>query len=214
MINMTESVNSGARLRAAGRKIRSIFVVSSLVFSGFIHAAGELGEAPPSMPDPRTTYSPYLQDTFPNQVFFGDTHLHTAYSADAGFFLNRLTPDDSFAWARGETVTSSTGVPSKIVRPLDFLVVSDHAETFGLAIAIQENHPALKKTEWGRKLLELAEPDTPEAWGKVYLYWATAFVGEDGPPEMDLSFMSDMWSNATASAERYNSPGLFTAFIG
>ena len=111
-------VTSGAGVGVARRKIGSLFVVSSLVFCGFIHAAGELGEAPPSMPDPRTTYSPYLQDSFPNQVFFGDTHLHTAYSADAGFFLNRLTPDDSFAWARGETVTSSTGVPSKIVRPL------------------------------------------------------------------------------------------------
>ena len=207
-------VNRGDRLRVAGRKIGPLFMIGSLIFSGFTHAAGELGETPPSMPDPRATYSPYLQDTFPNQVFFGDTHLHTAYSADAGFFLNRLTPDDSFSWARGETVTSSTGVPSKIVRPLDFLVVSDHAETFGLAIAIQENHPALLKTEWGRTLLELAEPDTPQAWGEVYLYWAQAFIGEDGPPEMDLSFMADMWGNATASAERYNSPGLFTAFIG
>ena len=161
-----------AHLSVTGRKIWAPLIMGSLIFSTLTLAAGEHGDAPPTMPDPKTTYSPYLQDTFPNQVFFGDTHLHTAYSADAGFFLNRLTPDDSFAWARGETVTSSTGVPSKIVRPLDFLVVSDHAETFGLAIAIQENHPALLKTEWGRTLLELAEPDTPQAWGEVYLYWA------------------------------------------
>ncbi|MBT5207957.1 MAG: DUF3604 domain-containing protein, partial [Halieaceae bacterium] len=155
--------NRETLLRVTGRALWATFVAGSLVFSVFTNATGEHSDAPPTLPDPRTTYSPYLQDAFPNQVFFGDTHLHTAYSADAGFFLNRLTPDDSFRWARGETVTSSTGVPSKIVRPLDFLVVSDHAETFGLAIAIQENHPSLHKTEWGRKLLELAEPDTPQA---------------------------------------------------
>ena len=90
-------MNSGGRLRAAGRKIWAPLIMGSLIFGTLTHAAGELGEAQPSIPDPRTTYSPYLQDTFPNQVFFGDTHLHTAYSADAGFFLNRLTPDDSFA---------------------------------------------------------------------------------------------------------------------
>ena len=137
--------NRGALLRVTGRALCATFVTGSLVFSALTHADGEHGDAPPTMPDPKTTYSPYLQDTFPNQVFFGDTHLHTAYSADAGFFLNRLTPDDSFRWARGETVTSSTGVPSKIVRPLDFLVVSDHAETFGLAMRFRRITPPCSK---------------------------------------------------------------------
>ena len=120
--------NRGALLTVIGRVMCTTFVTCSLVFSTLTTANGEHGDAPPTMPDPKTTYSPYLQDIFPNQVFFGDTHLHTAYSADAGFFLDRPTPDDSFKWARGQTVTSSTGVPSKIVRFLDFLVVSDYAD--------------------------------------------------------------------------------------
>ena len=115
-------------LAVTGRATWTPFVIGSLIFSTLTSAAGEHGDAPPTLSDPKTTYSPYLQDIFPNQVFFGDTHLHTAYSADAGFFLDRPTPDDSFKWARGETVTSSTGVPSKIVRSLDFLVVSDYAD--------------------------------------------------------------------------------------
>ena len=196
------------------RSTLAICALSGLLMAGVTSAGMEHGDSEPTLPDPKTTYSPYLQDTFPNQVLFGDTHSHTALSADAGFFLNRLMPDDSYRFAKGETVTSSTGVPAKIVRPLDFLVVSDHAETFGLAIAIREQHPALSKTEWGRKLLELAAPDTPEAWAQVYVYWAQAFIGEDGPPEMDLSFQGDMWRGATESAEHHNNPGSFTAMIG
>ena len=93
--------------------------LSGLLMAGVTSAGMEHGDSEPTLPDPKTTYSPYLQDTFPNQVLFGDTHSHTALSADAGFFLNRLMPDDSYRFAKGETVTSSTGVPAKIVRPLD-----------------------------------------------------------------------------------------------
>jgi hypothetical protein len=80
-------------------------------------------------------YSPYPKQTFPNRVYFGDTHLHTAYSTDAGMIGNRLGPDEAYRFARGETVTSSTGLETKLARPLDFLVISDHAENLGLAPA-------------------------------------------------------------------------------
>ena len=93
--------NRGALLRVTGRALCATFVTGSLVFSALTHADGEHGDAPPTMPDPKTTYSPYLQDTFPNQVFFGDTHLHTAYSADAGFFLTDSRPMTRFD-GRGE----------------------------------------------------------------------------------------------------------------
>jgi len=56
-------------MRVAGRALWATFVAGSLVFSVFTNAAGEHSDAPPTLPDPRTTYSPYLQDAFPNQVF-------------------------------------------------------------------------------------------------------------------------------------------------
>jgi len=73
-------------------------------------------------------YSPYADRKFPTHVYYGDTHHHTANSGDAFMAGDRLTPEQSYRFARGEQVISSTGVPAKLSRPLDFLVVSDHAE--------------------------------------------------------------------------------------
>ena len=78
-------------------------------------------------------YSPYPAQDFPNNVYFGDTHLHTSYSTDAGMIGSPLGPEEAYRFARGEKVTSSTGLPARLQRPLDFLVVSDHAENLGLA---------------------------------------------------------------------------------
>src|SRR3954470_5658291 len=77
------------------------------------------------------TYSPYAERDFPTRPFFGDTHLHTSFSMDAGAFGARLTPRDAYRFARGEQVTSSTGQSAKLSRPLDFLVVADHSDNMG-----------------------------------------------------------------------------------
>ena len=69
-------------------------------------------------------YSPYAGRNFPTQVYWGDTHLHTGMSMDAGAFGARLTPDDAYRFAIGEELTSSTGLQVKLSRPLDFLVVA------------------------------------------------------------------------------------------
>ena len=77
-------------------------------------------------------YSPYAGRNFPTRPLFGDTHLHTGYSMDAGAFGAKLGPRDAYKFARGEEILSSTGQPVKLSRPLDFLVVSDHSEMYGL----------------------------------------------------------------------------------
>ncbi|MHC4785455.1 MAG: DUF3604 domain-containing protein, partial [Planctomycetota bacterium] len=71
-------------------------------------------------------YSPFAGRNFPTQVYWGDTHLHTGMSMDAGAFGARLSPEDAYRFARGEELTSSTGLKVKLSRPLDFLVVADH----------------------------------------------------------------------------------------
>ena len=73
---------------------------------------------------PGKTYSPYAQRSFPTNVYWGDTHLHTALSPDAGLFGNKLGLDEAYRFARGEEVTSSTGLPAKLSRPLDWLVLT------------------------------------------------------------------------------------------
>ena len=98
----------------------------------------------------KTDYSPYLHQAQPNRVFWGDTHLHTSYSTDAGLVGNRVGPDKALRFAKGEKVTSSTGQPARLIRPLDFLVVADHAETLGLSPMIQESNPELLKDPAGK----------------------------------------------------------------
>jgi hypothetical protein len=166
-------------------------------------------------PDPDAEYSPYIQDDYPNQVLFGDTHLHTAYSADAGLVGAITTPDDAYRFAKGEVVTSSHGVRARLGRPLDFLVVADHAENLGLTIAIGEDSPILKSSEWGRGLIETYGDGGAEGQAKAYLYWAQAFsFSDEGDPLAGTGLDRTMWARMTEAAERHNNPGAFTALIG
>ncbi len=115
-------------------------------------------------------YSPYLDQGYPTRPYWGDTHVHTSYSTDAGMFGNRLGPDQAYRFARGEEVVSSTGVRAKLVRPLDWLVVADHAENLGLAPMIEESNPDLLRNEWGKKVHDLTkagkEYEAYAAWGE------------------------------------------------
>ena len=62
---------------------------------------------------PGKTYSPYAQRNFPSRVFWGETHLHTGVSLDAGLFGNILGHEDAYRFARGEEIKSSSGLPSQ-----------------------------------------------------------------------------------------------------
>jgi hypothetical protein len=76
-------------------------------------------------------FSPYANRGYPTNVYFGDTHLHTALSVDAGAFGNRLGLDDAYRFTRGEEVVSATGYRAKLGRPLDFVVIADHSDAMG-----------------------------------------------------------------------------------
>ena len=87
----------------------------------------------PEMLETDPVYSPFVGRNFPDQVLFGDTHFHTELSFDAGLIGTRLDAEDAFRFARGEAVISNTGQPVQLIRPLDFLIITDHAEFIGLA---------------------------------------------------------------------------------
>lgn len=92
-------------------------------------------------------YSPYVGRNFPTQPFFGDTHLHTGFSMDAGAFGARLTSRDAYRFARGEELLSNSSQPVKLSRPLDFLVVADHSDGMGFFPLLMSGDPALLSTE-------------------------------------------------------------------
>ncbi|WP_108259137.1 DUF3604 domain-containing protein [Mangrovicoccus ximenensis] len=167
-------------------------------------------------PEPGVQYSPYLQRDYPDQVLFGDTHLHTAYSADAGLVGATTTPDDAYRFAKGETVMSSNGIPARLARPLDFLVVADHAENLGLYIALDEASAVLEGNDWAAGLAKVFAPRDGDAMAKAYLYWAAAFATDarNGDPLKETPLAATMWQRMTEAAERHNAPGSFTALIG
>ncbi|MEE8633808.1 MAG: DUF3604 domain-containing protein, partial [Methyloceanibacter sp.] len=98
-------------------------------------------------------FSPYAGRNFPTQVFWGDTHLHTDVSVDAGT-MNRIGQEDAFRFARGEEVTTTHGLRAKLSRPLDFLVIADHAEMYGLMPQLLSGDQEIISTEPGKRWYE------------------------------------------------------------
>ena len=100
-------------------------------------------------------YSPYVGRNFPTRPLFGDTHLHTAMSFDAGMFGARLGPVEAYRFAKGEEVTSSSGQRVRLSRPLDFLVVADHSDFMGLAPDFLGGKPEVLADPTARRWYEL-----------------------------------------------------------
>ena len=110
-------------------------------------ATAQEGLRPPreSLQDlyPGRPYSPYAGDAIPTRLYWGDTHLHTSASMDAGSFGVRLSPEDAYEFARGDEVISSTGQRARLAQPLDFLVVSDHSDGMGFFPDLLAGDPAV-----------------------------------------------------------------------
>ena len=168
---------------------------------------------------PGETFSPYAKRNFPSNVFWGDTHLHTGLSLDAGVFGNTLRPEDAYKLARGEEIVSSTGLPVKLGRPLDWLVVTDHTDLMGIAPDIQTGAPDLMKIPFAKKLNEGYSKGGEEA-GKAAFELITNFSQMTLPEDMvemyspGSEIFTGVWEEIVDTADRYNDPGKFTAFIG
>jgi hypothetical protein len=118
-------------------------------------------------------YSPYAGRDYPDKILFSDTHSHTNLSSDAGLVGTSLDVDAGYRFARGEKVLSNSGQPVQLIRPLDFLVVTDHAEFIELAPMIQTSDPALLADPWGKWVHERfnAGPEgRMEAFGNIIEY--------------------------------------------
>ncbi len=157
-------------------------------------------------------YSPYAGRDYPDQVLFGDTHFHTNLSFDAGLVGTTLGVDEGFRFARGEMVISNTGQPVQLIRPLDFLVITDHAELIGLAPMINSSAPELLADPWGKWIHERfnAGPEgRMEAFGNII----EAGVKGVNPFSSDAASRS-IWIDFVEKTDTYNEPGRFTAMTG
>ena len=204
---------SFAELEKVSRTMRKLF--ASIVFVALLHSApAAAAEFTLDLPaQSAVEYSPYIDKRFPQWVFWGDTHLHTTYSADAGMVGNfNLGPADAYRFARGEQVEANNGMQVKLVRPLDFLVVSDHAEYQGLMPVLRGGDPELLKNEVGKRWYNWFK-EGPEGQYKVFLEFAEDLANNKGRIPFDKVARST-WDLMGETADAYDEPGKFSAFIG
>ena len=170
------------------------------------------------------SYSPYVDRNYPDTVYWGDTHLHTYLSGDAYSLGTTITPDQAYRFAKGETTRATGGDDVRMRRPLDFLMVADHAENLGALPALVAGDQRLLSSEHGPRFAKvLAEapalPDvlrakTPEEYNAGSMALGQAKGAWGGEYGIDDVFKREVWESVVAVAERHNAPGQFTTFAG
>ena len=159
-------------------------------------------------------YSPYAGRNFPTRVMWGDTHLHTALSLDAAAVGCKVGPDVAFRFARGEEVATSTGQLAKLSRPLDFLVVSDHAEALGSITELMKGNPALMADATAKRWRDMIGAGGDTAMKGVWEIIAALSANKLPTVMTDHEFIRSVWDRYIRIADQFNEPGRFTAFIG
>jgi hypothetical protein len=168
---------------------------------------------------PGASYSPYADRPFPSNIYWGETHLHTGLSLDAGLFGNVLGHSDAYRLARGEQITSSTGLPVKLSRPLDWLVITDHSDMMGIATDIQKGTPNILAIPKGKEWHEGFKKGGVAA-GEAAFDLITHFAQMKVPEQLVKDYSpgskvyDDLWVDITKTADEFNDPGRFTALIG
>jgi hypothetical protein len=206
-------MRSGSRSPVCGLLVVTAIALSATAARA--QDAGEPTEAKVATAFPPPPYSPYAGRDYPTRPYFGDTHLHTSFSMDAGAFGARLGPRDAYRFARGEQVTASSGQPAKLSRPLDFLVVADHSDNMGFFPDLLSGKPELLADPEGRKWYDMVQSGRGAAAAMEII---VAF--SHGTFPKDLMYFpgtrayKNAWQETIAAAETFNEPGRFTAFIG
>lgn len=149
-----------------------------------------------------------------NNVYFGDTHVHTALSFDSYLLGNRLGLEDAYKFAQGKAITLSSGDVKQLDRPLDFVALADHAESYGLFVTCQR--PDLTKKQ--RKFCE--QFDSPS----FFTFMKLRNEALQRPPVRSqrlcggdfvgtcVEDAKTTWRQVHETADLYNQPGEFTTF--
>lgn len=217
---------------AGVRCFRNHMVAAGLFLCASLAATPVSSEA---LEKPVAEYSPAVASSKPTRVFWGDTHLHTNLSADAFFGGNQsMSPDLAYRFARGETVVTQGGIKARLDRPLDFLMIADHAEFLGVLPKIFQRSDDIVNSTLGKRWIQYI--DDKQIF-RVLQEFAMLSMGignaEDQTRYVDESIgitptlleslrtlteptpvKQSVWGEVGRIADAYNEPGLFTAFIG
>jgi hypothetical protein len=147
-------------------------------------------------------------------LYWGDTHVHSSFSGDA-YALGNTTvdPDTAYRYARGLPVIHPYNrVRVQIPRPLDFMVVADHAEYMGVIQLIRDNDPLIQAFSYGRELQQQWQGGEQKK-----VYYQLGKTVNDNTPVRELitpEIISPVWNSIVDAAERNYQPGVFTTLIG
>jgi len=189
--------------------LSSLFGISSAVAMDATHANPDAFKG--------KTYSPYANKGFPSKVLFGDVHVHTGLSADAGGGGTRLLPRDAYRFARGEQLISNTGQPVRISQPYDFMAVADHTDGMGMITDVLSGAPNIMAEPYGRELNAAFSKGGQDAADAMFGLIAKFSQGKV-PAALNYQpgnpAYRNTWESIIEAAEEYNEPGKFTTLIG
>ncbi|MFB3087960.1 MAG: DUF3604 domain-containing protein [Acidiferrobacterales bacterium] len=191
----------------------SALIASSAFAQEYLYTTDGL-KKDPSEPFKGESYSPYAKRNFPDQLLWGDTHLHTKLSLDARAAGVILGQADAYRFARGDEITTSKGRPIRIGQPLDFLVVADHSDAMGAMNEVVAGNPDLLKDptikDWYERINAGGATQVDAAIEIVQ-----AFTEGNTPAILQSKvFTKSIWDQVVETADEYNDPGRFTALIG
>jgi hypothetical protein len=141
------------------------------------------------------------------QAWFGDLHLHTSYSFDAWALMGtKITPDEAYRFAKGETIPYLGKQVHRADPPLDFLAVTDHSEYLGVMRQLDDANSTFSQSESGKKIK--ANPIT----GFISIFHSNGGSTQIG--DFDATpVMRDAWQREQDAANANYAPGKFTTFI-
>ena len=167
----------------------------------------------PDTPTEMADVALVAQDGNPDQLLWGDLHVHSNLSFDSNSFGNEnLGPEVAYRFARGEEVIASSGGRVKLARPLDFLMVADHSEYLGVLPAVRARSAGILDSELGRRWTRYFRDDGDI--GKITSDYVAMATRQKPIDRVSKDFERSSWEQQVDIAERFNAPGKFTTFAG
>ena len=158
-------------------------------------------------------------------AYYGDLHVHTAYSFDGYAFGTLASPHDAYRFARGEAITNPGGYEMQLTEPMDFYAVTDHGMFLGLAKAAAETNTEFSKNPFSEPYHDLNAPDNfgTDIFSRFkrlitfadFIPTAVSGVFDQQIDRQEvLEITRTAWADTIDAADQFNDPGRFTAFAG
>ena len=144
---------------------------------------------------------------------WGDEHVHTGWSVDAGLAGATLTPEDAVRFARGEMVKSNTGQDAKLQRPLDWIAVTDHSDAMGTVGELRGGNPEMMADPTVKRWHDMMGQGVAQATAATLELVRAQATRKMPKVFMDEKWVASAWQKTVDIMEKYNEPGKFTAFI-